>query len=97
MAGFRETAELVLGGKYQPNGDHYQYVALDSLGEPMAQTRGAEAMGDAYFGLYLWAMGQGRPRTAAEIRTMLAEAGFSESRQVPTRQPIIASLIVACA
>ena len=67
------------------------------IGEPMAQTRGAEAMGDAYFGLYLWAMGQGRPRTAAEIRTMLAEAGFSESRQVPTRQPIIASLIVACA
>jgi len=36
-AACRETAELVLGGTYQPNGDHYQYVALDSLGEPMAQ------------------------------------------------------------
>ncbi len=33
------------------------------LAEPMAETRGAEAAGDAYFGIYLLAMGQGRPRS----------------------------------
>lgn len=65
------------------------------LAEPIAGTRGAEAMGDGYFGLYLWAMGQGRPRNAREIRAMLREAGFARSRVVATRQPLIASMIVA--
>ena len=65
------------------------------IGEPLAETPGAEAMGGAYFGMYLWAMGSGRPRTVNEIRAMLAEAGFSASRRVSTRQPIIASVIVA--
>jgi len=40
-------------------------------------------------------MGSGRPRSAQEIRAMLADAGFSGSRRVPTRQPLIASVIVA--
>ena len=35
------------------------------LAEPMAQTPGAEPVGDAYFGFYLLAMGRGRPRSAA--------------------------------
>ena len=65
------------------------------IGEPLAETPGAEAMGGAYFGMYLWAMGSGRPRSAQEIRAMLADAGFSGSRRVPTRQPLIASVIVA--
>ena len=65
------------------------------LAEPMAGTRGAEAMGDGYFGLYLWAMGQGRPRTPAEIQAMLAASGFARSRRIATRQPLITSLIVA--
>lgn len=65
------------------------------IGEPLAETSGAEAMGGGYFGMYLWAMGSGRPRTAKEIRAMLAEAGFSASRRISTRQPLIASLIVA--
>ena len=65
------------------------------IAEPMAGTRGAEAMGDAYFGFYLWAMGQGRPRGAPEIQAMLREAGFARSRSVATRQPLIASIIVA--
>ena len=47
------------------------------IAEPMAGTPGAEAMGDAYFGLYLWAMGSGRPRTAEAYRAMLRAAGFS--------------------
>ncbi len=67
------------------------------IAEPMAGTPGAEPMGDAYFGLYLWAMGSGKPRTPAEIRTMLSKAGFGRSRQIPTRQPLITSLVVASA
>ena len=65
------------------------------IAEPMSGTPGAEAMGDAYFGLYLWAMGQGRPRTAREIHAMLREAGFARSRSLATRQTLIASMIVA--
>ena len=34
------------------------------IAEPMAGTPGAEPMGDAYFGLYLLAMGHGRVRSA---------------------------------
>jgi demethylspheroidene O-methyltransferase len=67
------------------------------LAEPMARVPGAEPMGEAFFGLYLWAMGSGRPRSTKEIRAMLREAGFSRSRQVPTAQPVIASMIVATA
>ncbi len=37
------------------------------LAEPMAGTPGAEPVGAAYFGLYLWAMGRGRPRTPAQL------------------------------
>ncbi len=65
------------------------------VAEPMSETRGAERMGDAYFGMYLLAMGSGRPRTAREIRSMLNAAGFARSRRVATAMPMIASLIVA--
>lgn len=67
------------------------------IAEPMAGTRGAQKMGDAYFGLYLWAMRSGRPRRANEIGTMLERAGFSGWRQVATDLPVITSLIVATA
>ncbi len=63
--------------------------------EPMAQTEHAARMGDAYFGLYLWAMGSGRPRSPAEVINMLKTAGFSAIKRVPTAQPIITSAIVA--
>ena len=55
------------------------------LAEPMAETPGAEAMGDAYFGFYLLAMGRGRPRTAARLKEMMQEAGFRDVRSAPTR------------
>jgi demethylspheroidene O-methyltransferase len=68
------------------------YAALPQGGalviaEPMAQTRGAEASGDAYFGFYLLAMGSGRPRTSEEIRRMLRDAGFRKLREIPTAIP----------
>ncbi|WP_394730668.1 methyltransferase [Altererythrobacter sp. GH1-8] len=67
------------------------------IAEPFADTSGAEAMGATYFGLYLWAMRSGRPRSAQEIETMLRIAGFRRIRRVATSQPVITSLIVACA
>lgn len=65
------------------------------IAEPMARVPGAEPMGEAFFGFYLWAMGSGRPRSEAEITTMLKRAGFSQIRSVATAQPVIASIIVA--
>lgn len=65
------------------------------LGEPMAGTRGAEPVADAYFGFYLLAMGRGRPRTPQTLRQMLAAAGFASARMVRTRQPLQSRLIVA--
>lgn len=63
------------------------------LAEPMDGTRGAPAMG-AYFSLYLWAMGSGRPRRADEIGSLLRRAGFARWHPVATGQPIITSLLV---
>ncbi len=76
------------------------YTALEPggtllLAEPMAGTPGAQAMGDAYFGLYLLAMGSGRPRTASELAAMLTRAGFEEVRQIPTRMPLQTRLMAA--
>ena len=65
------------------------------LAEPMSGTPGAEAMGDAYFGFYLLAMGRGRPRTSAELTQMLQAAGFEAVRLLPTRMPLQTQLLVA--
>jgi len=65
------------------------------IAEPMAGTPGAQAMGDAYFGLYLWAMGSGRPRTAQAYAEMLRAAGFSRVRELTTGLPMVTRLLVA--
>lgn len=65
------------------------------LAEPMADAQGAEPVGDAYFGFYLLAMGQGRARTASELTAMLAEAGFKSTELVRTRMPLQTGLLVA--
>jgi len=65
------------------------------VAEPLAETRGAERMGDAYFGLYLWAMGSGRPRSARELTHMLENAGFCRVQRCPTRIPLKTSVLVA--
>ena len=65
------------------------------IGEPLAGTRGAAAMGDAYFGLYLHAMGSGKPRTAARLTEMLRISGFEAVRQVPTARPLLAGVLTA--
>jgi demethylspheroidene O-methyltransferase len=60
--------------------------------EPMA---GDGPAGLAYFGLYLAAMGSGRPRSPAEIREMLAAAGFARTRLRRTSLPLVARIIQA--
>ncbi|WP_058556720.1 methyltransferase [Thiohalocapsa sp. ML1] len=63
--------------------------------EPMSETPGAEPVGDAYFGLYLLAMGSGRTRPPREHKAMLRAAGFDQSRLVRTRRPLQTRVIVA--
>jgi demethylspheroidene O-methyltransferase len=63
--------------------------------EPLAGTRGAEPVGHAYFGMYLLAMGSGRPRTAGEIGTMTLAAGFRSWKLLRTPLPLVARVIVA--
>jgi demethylspheroidene O-methyltransferase len=65
------------------------------IAEPMAETRSAKAMGHGYFGLYLLAMGSGRPRTADEYHVLLKEAGFVSSREHKTPMPLICRVISA--
>ncbi len=67
------------------------------IAEPMARMVGAEGMGEAFFGMYLWAMGSGRARSPDEICAMLKTAGFSRTQTIKTPQPINAGLIVAFA
>lgn len=65
------------------------------IAEPMAGTRGAEPMGEAYFGFYLLAMGRGRPRRPAELQAMIEEAGFSGVRLLSTGTPLLTRVMVA--
>jgi demethylspheroidene O-methyltransferase len=65
------------------------------VAEPMAGTAGAEAMGSAYFGMYLAAMGSGRSRTPAELARLMQEAGFEQVRERRTAVPLQAGVLVA--
>lgn len=65
------------------------------IAEPMAGIRGAERMADAYFGLYLLAMGSGRTRTPENITGMLENAGFRDVRPLRMPRPLLASAISA--
>ena len=65
------------------------------VAEPMAGTPGAEAMGDAYFGFYLLAMGRGRSRTRSELQRLLRTAGFGTARPVAMPVPLHTGLL-AC-
>jgi demethylspheroidene O-methyltransferase len=57
------------------------------VAEPMAGVRGSLPATEAYFAMYLLAMGQGRARTPAELAVLLREAGFQEPRLLATPRP----------
>lgn len=65
------------------------------VAEPMSGTKGAEPIGDAYFGFYLMAMGKGRSRTPAALAALITAAGFSAPRLLPTRLPVLARVMIA--
>ena len=65
------------------------------LAEPLSGTPGAQAMGDAYFGLYLLAMGKGRARSAGRLSELLEQSGFVDIRVIPTSLPLQTGLLVA--
>lgn len=64
------------------------------VAEPMADA-GPGRVGDAYFGIYLLAMGSGRARSPAELTAMLRAAGFVQVHAPATDVPLIARIIVA--
>lgn len=63
------------------------------VAEPFAGARGAEVVGDVYFGYYLWAMGRGRARRADELHALLTDAGFRRVRVRPTRYQVQAGVM----
>lgn len=65
------------------------------IAEPMLGTRGSEPVAAAYFGFYLLAMGQGRPRSPEMIESMLRQAGFGAVRMHPTSAPLLVRVMTA--
>lgn len=65
------------------------------VAEPMAGAPGAQAMGEAYFGFYLAAMGRGRPRSLDRVCALLTAAGFTDIRPRAARIPLIANIVTA--
>ena len=65
------------------------------LAEPMSETPGAEAMGSAYFGFYLMAMGRGRSRSADQHKALLQAAGFDRVRLLRNPMPLYTRVLVA--
>jgi demethylspheroidene O-methyltransferase len=65
------------------------------IAEPMSGTPETRAIGDAYFGFYLLAMGAGRVRTPKEIGSLLQEAGFDGGRLLATRRPMLTGALIA--
>jgi len=65
------------------------------IAEPMLRTRGAEPVAAAYFGFYLMAMGQGRPRSVASLSSLLRRAGFSCPKEHRTAAPLLVRVLTA--
>ncbi len=65
------------------------------VAEPLAESAGAEPVGDAYFGFYLMAMGSGRPRSRRELFRLIKDAGFRRPGLVRTNLPLLAQVITA--
>ena len=62
---------------------------------PMSTDGGARRIADAYFNVYLYAMGSGRPRSPAILTQMLESTGFSSVQRIKTRSPFVTSMLCA--
>lgn len=65
------------------------------IAEPVSDDGTGDRIADAYFGLYLLAMGSGRTRTLDEHEALLHKAGFRTVRSADTTLPSLARLIIA--
>ncbi|MDJ0683245.1 MAG: methyltransferase [Alphaproteobacteria bacterium] len=65
------------------------------IAEPVSGEEPGARVADAYFGLYLAAMGSGRTRRLDDHRALLKMAGFGEIKLMETPLPGLARLIVA--
>jgi demethylspheroidene O-methyltransferase len=65
------------------------------IAEPMLGTRGAEPVSAAYFGFYLMAMGQGRPRDIETLTAFLEDAGFDRIERHSTSAPLLTRVLTA--
>jgi len=63
------------------------------IAEPLSGTPGAEPIGDAYFGFYFLAMGQGRSRTRAELSALVEQAGFAPLSERRTALPMLVRVL----
>ncbi|MDG1827804.1 MAG: methyltransferase [Luminiphilus sp.] len=75
----------------------FQALSLNGqlmVAEPMAETPGSESIGHTYFGFYLWAMGSGRPRTSAELTSMMKIAGFNNVREAKSPMPSLVRVLI---
>lgn len=65
------------------------------IAEPISGLTGSRPVSDAYFGLYLFAMGRGRPRSLPEVKALLEAAGFAGVRACSTRRPLLTNIVLA--
>ncbi len=65
------------------------------VAEPMAGEGRPNRIADAYFAVYLLAMGRGRPRAPTRLEMMLRQAGFSRTRRARTRAPGLMRVVLA--
>ncbi|MEP6779482.1 MAG: methyltransferase [Gemmatimonadaceae bacterium] len=63
--------------------------------EPMSGMRGARNVGDAYFALYLFAMGKGRARSFGDLEKLCVLAGFARCRKARTHYPVSTGILIA--
>lgn len=65
------------------------------VAEPMSRAPALDPMADAYFGLYLLAMGRGRVRQPTENKKLCMEAGFRATRLLSARTPMLVRVLLA--
>jgi len=63
------------------------------IAEPMSTPDQPHQIADSYFGVYLRAMGSGRPRSATDVDRLLAAAGFGPSRSHHTDLPQLVQVL----
>jgi len=65
------------------------------IAEPMSAAPRKDRVADAYFGLYLLAMGRGQARTPRLLKTWLRRAGFHSIRMLRVRTPSLLQVLIA--